>query len=99
MNKNLRSDITLSVNRALLGEVFCELVAVSCKTEGESRFELIFYVDSAPSDSMEEDVSCVETEVMADFPASFEISHKVVQFEQSHLNASDVFWIFLRKQG
>lgn len=98
MSNNLRSDIILSVNRALLGEIFPELVAVSCNVEKEGRFELVFIVDSTPSDSIVEGISCVETEVLADFPENFEISHKIVLSKQATLDAPGAFWIFLRKQ-
>lgn len=97
MNENLRSDIVLSVNRALLGEVFPELVAVSCEVEDERKFELTFFVDSELPAFKVEDISCIETEVIADFPSNFEISHKVVNSRQASLPASDAFWIFLRK--
>lgn len=97
MSDNLRSDIVMSVNRALLGEVFPELVAVSCGIESDSKFELTFFIDPLLPDSMEESISCIETEVIADFPENFEISHKVVLSKQADLPTSDAFWIFLRK--
>ncbi len=97
MSENLRSDIVLSVNRALLGEVFSELVAVSCKVENERRFELTFFVDSEVSDALSEDISCIETEIIADFPVGFEISHKVVRAKRASLLTPDAFWIFLSK--
>jgi|GEM_PF-1274021 len=99
MNHNLRSDIILSVNRALLGEVFPELVAVSCEVESENKFELTFFVDSSLSTSRVENVSCIETEVLADFPSNFEVSHKIVLSEEASLPAPDAFWIFLRKHA
>ena len=97
MNSSLRSDVILSVSKALLGEVFPELVAVSCEVDGESKFQLTFFVDSALPASRAEDISCIETEVLADFPSNFDISHKVVVSRQASLPARDAFWIFLRK--
>ncbi|MET3652591.1 hypothetical protein [Dyella japonica] len=94
---NLRSDIVLSANRALLGQVFPELVAVSCTMYNERKFELTFFVDSAPPAFREEDISCIETEVIADFPENFEISHRIVLSKRAALPAPDAFWIFLRK--
>ncbi|WP_185829967.1 hypothetical protein [Stenotrophomonas maltophilia] len=85
------------MSRALLGEVFPELVAVSCEIDGESKFQLTFVVDSALPASRAEDISCIETEVLADFPSNFDISHKVVISRQASLPARDAFWIFLRK--
>ncbi|MBV6785821.1 hypothetical protein KWH02_11560 [Xanthomonas campestris pv. uppalii] len=95
--RELKPDITLSVNRALLGEVFTELVAVSCFLASENEFELTFFVDSMIPDFKEEEISCIETEVMADFPEDFKISHKIVVSPQPVLSALNSFWIFLRK--
>lgn len=99
MSDNLRSDIILSVNRALLGEIFPELVAVSCKVESESKFELTFFVDSVIPSSRVEDISCIETEILADFPENFIISYKIVISERTSPPALGAFWIFLRKSG
>lgn len=96
MSDNLRPSIILSVNRALLGEVFPELVAVSCDVASEKKFELIFFVDRVLPESTNEDISCIETEVIADFPSDFEISHRVVVSDHAELSSGD-FWIFLRK--
>lgn len=49
----LRSDIVLSVNLALLGEVFADLVAVSCVIESERKFALSFLVEKVISTSTE----------------------------------------------
>lgn len=95
---NLRSEIVLSVSRALLGEVFPELIAVAGRIDTDRKFELIFFVDAVLSDSQAEDVACVETEVIADFPDDFEISHTILVAQQVGLPASDAFWIFQRKR-
>jgi hypothetical protein len=98
MSENVRSSIVLSVNRALVGEVFPELIAVSCMIASETQFELVFHVDSILTDSKADDISCIETEVIADFPGDFEISHKVIVSNRADL-PSDGFWIFLRKSA
>lgn len=96
MNGNLRSEIVLSVNRALLGEVFPELVGVSCHVVAERQFELTFFVESEPQEQLVEDVSCIETEVIADFPNDFGITHEILVSRNPKLEQSD-FWIFRRK--
>jgi hypothetical protein len=96
MSDNVRSSIVLSVNRALIGEAFPELVAVSCVIVSGSQFELIFHVDSALPDARVEDVSCIETEVIADFPSDVRISHRIVVSHRADL-PPDGFWIFLRR--
>ena len=94
MNSSLRSDIVLSVSKALPGEVFPEIVAVSCEVGGESKLQLTFFVDSALPAFKAEDISCIEAEVLTDFPSNFDISHKVVVSRQASLPARDAFWIF-----
>lgn len=96
MIDSLRSEIVLSVNRALVGEVFPELVAVSCHIVAERQFVLTFFVESEPSDPMIEDISCIETEIIADFPSNFEITHEIKVSRHVKLEV-DSFWIFLKK--
>jgi hypothetical protein len=96
MNDHLRSDIILSVNRALIGEVFSQLIAVSCSIAIGKRIELTFFVDSVLPDPIIEDISCIETEVIADFSDDFNISHRIVVVDRADLSPGG-FWIFLRK--
>lgn len=97
MIENLRSEIVLSVTRALIGEVFPELVAISCKIASNTKFELCFFVAPDLANSKAEDISCIETEVIADFPNDFEISHRIVVSNHARLSPGE-FWIFLRQQ-
>lgn len=96
MERNLRANIILSTSRALLGEVFPELVAVACQLHGATGFELVFFIDAAAVEEWVEDISCIETEVMADFPATVSISHRIVASARAEVPA-DGFLIFLRK--
>ncbi len=96
MRMTFRSKIILSVNRALLGEVFRDLAGVSCVIDSDTSFGLTFFVAREVDESTEEDVSCIETEVMADFPANVRISHSI-ESGRPALPTTDAFWIFLRK--
>lgn len=96
MGRSLRADIILSVNRALLGEVFPELVAVACQPQGATAFELVFFVDAPLREAWIEDIGCIETEVIADFPDHVAVSHRIVQAAHAAV-AGDGFLIFLRK--
>jgi hypothetical protein len=73
----LKSEITSSVIRALKGEVLPWLVAVGCIAHEEKSFELIFFVSPPTSDQIIDALSCVETEVIADFESDYEISHSI----------------------
>lgn len=99
MSDTLRTAVILSVNRALLGEVFPELVAVACQIASERSFKLTFVVDSKLVGFRAGELSCIETEVIADFPSDFEISHEVISSSKASLSTSGAFWIFLRKDG
>lgn len=92
-----RSQITLSLNRALLGEAFDDLTGVCGLIKHKDAFSLRFFVSREPDDAIVEDISCIETEVMADFPASVHIKHQIVHCEQPSLPSPDAFWIYLRK--
>lgn len=92
-----RSKITLSVNRALLGEAFDELTGVCGLIEHEDAFSLTLFVSREPDDAIVESISCMETEVMADFPANVHIKHQIVHCEHPTLPATDAFWMYLRK--
>ncbi|WP_267085894.1 hypothetical protein [Xanthomonas sacchari] len=96
MKDNLQSKIFLSISRALLGEVFSELVAVCCRIVGDRNFEIIFFVDTELSASKVDCLSMVETEVLADFP-DFDISHVILRTGPGHVPQCDGFWIFMRK--
>lgn len=94
---SLRAQIILSVNRALLGEVFPALVGVACQPDGITAFELVFFVDTPSVEDWREDISCIETEVIADFPADMVITHRIVASAQAAVSG-DGFLIFLRKR-
>ena len=95
ISHELQSKIILSVNRALLGEIFPELYAVACNALSERKFEVVFFVDSLISEDIIDGLSCIETEILADFDETYEISHSVnVGGEVSGFD----FLIFLRKK-
>jgi hypothetical protein len=98
MSESIRQKIILSINRALLGEVFPRLMAVACKIYEEKKFELIFFV-SEPLDAEEvEAMSCVETEVIADFDADYDISHSISVSSFDEIDGFD-FLVFLRAKS
>lgn len=95
MSESARSKIILSINRALLGEVFPRLMAVACKLYEGKRFEIIFFVSDVPEAEEIEAMSCVEAEVIADFDSDYDISHSVSVCSFNEINGFD-FLVFLR---
>lgn len=67
----IRNSVILSVQRALLGEVSRRLRGVAVRWN-EKTITILCYYDRRISEKDREAMSCVETEVMADFP-EFEI--------------------------
>jgi len=91
--------IRLSVMRALWGEVFPQTRAVLCRWEALSAFTIEFYIDGAPSDELVESASCVESEVIADFPDDFTIGHQVIRVDAPGVIPTDNrLLIFMRRE-
>ena len=63
----MRNSVILSVQRALLGEVSPALRGVTVGWD-EKSITILCYYDRKISPEDREAMSCVETEVMADFP-------------------------------
>jgi len=61
-----------SVQRALLGAVTDKLVAVTCGYAG-NEIRINAYFSSEPSEQDVEEIRCVGTEVIADFPEPYTI--------------------------
>lgn len=61
-----RVDAILSLNRALIGEVFSQLRAAKIQWDDET-VSLFFYYDGEISEENQESLECVATEVIADF--------------------------------
>lgn len=66
-NKIDRVSAILSLNRALLGEVFPQLRAAKIQWD-EEKVNLFFYYDGEISEDDRESLECVATEVISDFP-------------------------------
>ncbi len=99
MNKDLRNDVFLSVARALWGEVFPGLRAVTGAIASDHSFTIAFYVHGQIADDDEESISFVVTEVIADFQPNFEISHVVTRLDSpAKVPAEDGFLIYMRKE-
>ena len=85
MNQTTNPDIYLSLKRALLGEIFPELLAVAYESLSDKNFKLLFFLDQPASDEHAETISIIETEVMADFAPDIKISHEIISTIATHL--------------
>jgi len=90
----MRNSVILSVQRALLGEVSPALRGVTVGWD-EKSITILCYYDRKISPEEREAMSCVETEVMADFPdqqMDLDIIQCDVPLEMKLLDA----WIYRR---
>ncbi len=97
MTNNFRVEIFLSVSRALIGEVFPSLVAVCAFMAGPDDFTLYFFIDREADEDLEDAISCIETEVIADFARQINVKVEIRTAERPQLPEKDAFWIFYRK--
>ena len=96
---NLRTEITMSLVRALWGEISPEVRAVLARIDGPSGFSVEFYVDAEVTAQFVDDASCIETEIVADFPAAFTISHRVIRLDApGEIPVGDAVLVYLRKE-
>lgn len=97
MASGFRVEIFVSVSRALIGEVFPSLVAVCAFVTGPDDFTLHFFVDREIDDDLEDAISCIATEVIADFARQINVAVEVRAVARPQLPQRDAFWIFHRK--
>ena len=80
-----RSQLLLSLQRALLGAVHSQLRQASIELDPSSQLVHVrFEYDGAPDPAVKESCSGAATEVIADFPAPWEldVQHRVVPYPE-----------------
>ena len=77
---NIRTELLLSVQRALLGAVPANLRSVSCDWE-ETEIRLRFIFDGEIRDDDREDASVAATEVIADFIEPWTITQEIERLD------------------
>lgn len=93
-----RVAVLLSLQRALLGEIGPNLRAVTVRyAETSLHFEA--YFDGEIRDEDRESMSLVETEVMAEFPASHAVSHDALRLDAPAQIPKDRIWVYHRKEA
>lgn len=74
-----RQSLLLSLQRALLGEVHPDLRQASAEVDETNGAVLVrFEYDGLPSEASRESCSCAATEVIADFPAPWQLDEQHV---------------------
>lgn len=96
-NPSLRS-VKLSLQRALLGEVFPALRRVTFELL-QGCLHFYSYVEGEPREEDLESLECVLTEVIADFwREDFDIQHQVIRVDPPELITSDLCCVYSRRE-
>lgn len=98
IEQQLRPLVLLSIQRALLGVVTENIRAITCSWNETNILIKYIYGDN-PSEEELDDLSCVETEIMSDFPEhEVESTWQVISSDKSvnaeHLQA----WVYRKKE-
>jgi hypothetical protein len=93
-----RISVLLSVQRALLGEVGSQLRGVRV-SYGEANIRIEAYFDGSITEDDRESMSCVETEVIADFPDSVDVRCEVVRLDAPARLPQVESWVYHRKES
>lgn len=93
----MRNSVISSVQRALLGEVSRRLRGVAVRWN-ENSITILCYYDHRIYQKDREAMSCVETEVMADFP-ELEIRLSVRLYVRGQRKPIDSVWVYLRSEN
>ncbi|WP_443946651.1 hypothetical protein ACJVDH_05985 [Pedobacter sp. AW1-32] len=97
LETELKSILKLSIQRALLGEIYREIRAVSFDNDGLKKLKLIYYLDRKPVDTDYESLSSVSAEVLAD--VKFKEIEEVCKFIETPLSdLKNENLVYLRKE-
>jgi hypothetical protein len=94
---SFRASLLLSVQRALLGEVSPALRGVTVGWH-DHVIQLRSYFDGPISDEDRESLSCVATEVIADFPEPWTIEEEVIRRDASEEMECLAAWAYQRRE-
>lgn len=95
--RELRVRTMLSLQRALLGNVYPELRAICFRIE-EDAIAVTYYFEKNASPEAIESMSDVEGEVIAEFDPSIDIRFDIMKVQGPIPRRSDVVWVFWRHE-
>ncbi len=97
--ESLQAKIIISVARALLGEVFPAPRGVAYILPSENSIQVIFYDDGDIDEADAESISCVETEIMADFLPEISVEAVTERIDLPSPIAQRGYFIFRRREA
>lgn len=91
--------LRLSIQRALLGEITPNIRSVIVNIVEKNKIKLFFFMDGEVTEDTEEEISCIETEVIADFEQSYTIETIIKRIDfPIKINMSEGFCVFSKKE-
>jgi hypothetical protein len=97
-NSITRTRVLLSLQRALLGEVFPALRKVTADWS-DSAVKFWAYVDGELAPQDEESLSCVSAEVAADFSPGVEIDYEIIRCDAPQRIQDGRLAVFCRREA
>ena len=95
--QNLIIDVRLSIQRALLGEIASELRVVAFSIKNKV-LEFRYYFDGEISEENLESVSCIETEVLADFDDNLDLTSLCLRRDAPESIDDGGVWVYQRRE-
>lgn len=93
-----REDVLFSLQRAMLGEVFPALRAVTVEWS-DRQVKFFAYVDGPLADEDAESLSCISAEIAADFWSGVDIEYEVVQVDAPNRIVDQRTRVFHRREA
>lgn len=95
----IRRDLLLSTQRALLGMIYPEIRAIAVGFEGLQKLKVIFYLNREPNEDDYENISVVTTEILADINF-VEVEERCFFSDQIIVNLDNLdSWVYVRKEN
>lgn len=94
----LRRDILISIQRALLGMIYPSIRAIAVGYDGIEKLKVVYYLDREPDEDDYESISDVVGEVCSDI--YFQEVEELCIFAKEPINKLDnlVSWVYIRKE-
>lgn len=89
--------IKLSIQQALVGEITCNLAAVTCGLQANRVIIKAYFLGKVAEEDIER-IQCVGTEVTADLPDDYVVEGRCVSVDDEPEEMLD-FWAFRRAKA
>lgn len=94
----LRREVLLSLQRALLGMIYPSIRAIAVGYDDIEKLKVIYYLDREPNEDDYDNINDVVGEVCSDI--NFQEAEELCVFTKEYINKLDklVSWVYVRKE-